>query len=119
MKTYKWETIKKKAKYQLMCKLSPSHAGVCGDALFTALLPAISTGTQPKILLEEWHKEADLIIDRWDVRRVKHLITCFPEIVTHWCLDKPIACEYDTKGEWTVTFGHPPTFCESCNQEVI
>lgn len=100
---YKFETLKKKAKEQV----GVGRANGCffpQEKDFLVLLPAIEERIDPRTLLDRWYREADKIIDRWDIRKVKKLIELFPGIVRKECLNREITCEIDDAENWLVNF---------------
>jgi hypothetical protein len=79
-KMIKWETLKRKAKYEFDGKIH-CCGGFPTKATFEVIIPALLSGATPRALLEDWYKKALEYIDRWDIRMCKQLIECFPKIV--------------------------------------
>lgn len=113
MKTFKFETLKKRVKECLSCLFTTKTMMFNGEntaCAHLALVELIESGRIRSLrgnllgtaLYDEFVKEAIPIVDRWDVRDAKSLASLIPNIVPSWVEHGRFTVEYDADGEWVL-----------------
>jgi hypothetical protein len=100
MAKIKFETIKNKIKRHVIYHIDSSAFDLSDDGV-RLFLSNSNTGEKFYQSKEEAKKMVTGIIDNWDVRNVKGLVTAFPDVYPR-LTNKILALSINEKGEWVV-----------------